>query len=59
MDSPRDRVWTYQHEGGYIQIPSDFGTWGEYLAQVQRRVDWWEGYGRERSAESTDPDSED
>jgi hypothetical protein len=55
LESPRERVWGYNHEGGHIYLPAEFATWAEYLELVPERVEWWERYDR---AQAKRPDAE-
>lgn len=54
LESTRERVWRYEHAGGYILLPAEFATWAEYLELVPERVEWWERYDR---AQGTPPDA--
>ncbi|MDY3557353.1 hypothetical protein R5W24_006542, partial [Gemmata sp. JC717] len=48
LESPRERVWRYEHAGGSIVLPAEFASWAEYLELVPQRVEWRDRYDRAR-----------
>ena len=53
LESQRERVWRYEHGGGYIILPAEFATWADYLELVPERVKWWERYDAVRGSGPT------